>query len=86
MKLSILFLSAIAIIAIANPVAEPQKEPADPCDKCDKKFLACKKVRIPSTQPTIYHRYTDLTVPLVMGLLAQPAPVRPHVRMPDSEI
>ena len=53
MKLSIIILSAIAAIAIANPVAEPQKEPADPCDKCDKKFLACKNVS--SISSMTYH-------------------------------
>jgi hypothetical protein len=44
MKLSIILLSALAAITIADPVAVPQKEPADPCDKCDKKFLACRDV------------------------------------------
>jgi hypothetical protein len=48
MKLSLVLISAIAVVAFANPVA--QKDPpdrADPCDKCDKKFLACKKVSTP---------------------------------------
>jgi hypothetical protein len=44
MKLSmiILALTAAVVIASPNPVAEPQKEPTDPCDECDRHFIACK--------------------------------------------